>query len=159
MADIRVLRLLEIFQYGAGGNHSVCQMVHSEAFQIARTEVFQQLLTCATVGEDPVFHLERGVFSAEIPREVPAATFIIEHLLRRKVAQQLLNVVIRAFAREELARGYVEKRHAARPFSEVNGSEEVVLLIVQHVVAHRHSRRHQLRNAALHELFRQLRVF
>ena len=40
----------------------------------------------------------------------------------------------------------------------MDGTEEVVLLVVQHIVVHGHARRHQLCDAALHQLLRQLGV-
>jgi len=41
----------------------------------------------------------------------------------------------------------------------VHRRQEIVLLVVQHVVAHGHARRHQLSDAALHQLFGELGVF
>lgn len=40
----------------------------------------------------------------------------------------------------------------------MHGSQEVVLPVVQHIVVDGNSRRHQLRDAALHQFLRQLRV-
>ena len=41
----------------------------------------------------------------------------------------------------------------------MNGTEEIVFFRVEHVVCHCHARRHEFRDAALHEFLRELRVF
>ena len=41
----------------------------------------------------------------------------------------------------------------------MNGTEEIVFFRVEHVVRHCHARRHEFRDAALHEFLRELRVF
>ena len=41
----------------------------------------------------------------------------------------------------------------------MHSAEKVILFVVKHVVRQCHARRHQFRDAALHELLRQLRVF
>ena len=120
--------------------------------------MLEQFLLGGLLGEHPVVKLEGEVLVAEIPLEHVALAPLEEHLLGREIDEQLLNVVVRALAGEELARGYVEESHSAGRLAEVDGGQEVVFLVVEHIVGHGHARRHQFGNAALDELPGQLGV-
>ena len=110
-------------------------------------------------GEHPVVHLVRTQAHTEIVLEVALALPFVEHLLGLEIADELLHIVVGALATEELAGGNVEERHAAGGLAEVDGTEEVVLLVVEHVVLHGHAGRDELGDATLHQLLGQLRVF
>ena len=155
---LRVLCLLKVLQDGPGGNHAVLQVIHAEALHILHAEVLQQLRLGRLLGEHPVVELKGEVLVAELLLKVFLAVAVVQYLLGREVAEQLLHVVAGALAGEKLSCGDVEEGHAAGRLSEVYGSQEVVLLIVQHVVGEGHARRHQLGDAPLDELLGQLRV-
>ena len=127
-------------------------MLHSEPFQRFRAEVLQELLPRVLLGEHPVVELEYGQLVAEILLEVLAPCLVVEHLLWREVANELLHVVVSALSGEELSGGNVEEADAACRLAEVHCREKVVLLVVEHVVAHGYARRDEFRNAALHHL-------
>ena len=158
VADVGVLRLLQIVEDGAGSDDSAAQVLHTEALEALHIEVLQQLLHRALLGKHPVVHLEGDVARAEIAFKVLAAVALVEHLLRLEIAQQLLHVVVGSLANEVFARRDVEEGNATGSLAEVHGTEEVVLLVVQHVVREGHAGGHQLGDAALHKLLRQFRV-
>ena len=84
---------------------------------------------------------------------------IQQNLLWLQVTQQLLHVVVSALTRQELARRDVEERNATRRLPKMHSAKKIVFFVVQHVVRQRHTRRHQFRDATLHEFLRQLGVF
>ena len=84
---------------------------------------------------------------------------VVQHLLRLERCKQLLNIVESALTGEKFSGRYVEKSHATLSLCHEHGSKEVVLLIVEHVVAHSHSGRDKFRNATLHERLCEFRVF
>ena len=133
-------------------------MLHAEALERLYVEVAQQLLVGGLLGEHPVVKLKGEKLVAEPALKLSPAAALKEHFLRRKVYEQLLNIVVRAFAGEKFACRNVEKRHSARRLAEVDGCQEVVFLIVEHIVGHGHSGRNQLGYASLNELLGELRV-
>ena len=143
----------------ARGHDTAAQMVHAEALERLHAEVLEQLLLRRRLGEHPVVKLEGEVFVAEITVEHLTLAPLEEYLLGREIDEQLLHIVVRAFSREELARGYVEEGHSAGRLAEVDGGQEVVFLVVEHVVGHGHAGRHQLGDAALYKLLGELGVF
>ena len=102
------------------------------------------------LGKYPVIQFENAITRAEILLEVPLPGAVVKHFLGLEIGQELLHVVIAALAREELSRGNVKETHAAGRLAEVDSGQEVVLFVVEHVVAHGHSWGHQLGDAPLH---------
>jgi len=154
-----MLRHDKVLQDGTRGNDAVLEMLHTEPLEVFHLEMLQQLLAGGAFGKHPVVQLEGKELVAEITLEHAAFAPLKEHLLRGKVVQQLVHMVERAFGREKLARRDVQKRHAARPLAKVHGRQEVVLTVVEHVVVDGDAGRHQLGDAALHQLLGQLGIF
>ena len=77
---------------------------------------------------------------------------VIQHFFRRKVAQQLLNIVVCAFASKEFTGRNIQKADATRGLSKVHGSQEIVFFVVQHRVGHGYSRRNEFGYASFHHL-------
>ncbi len=152
MIDIRVLRQLEILHNSTRGDDAFLEMLHTEAFQRLRTEMLQQFLPCILLREHPVVELKDREFRAEILFKLLALRLVIEHLFRSKVTNELLHIVVGTLTGEELTRRDIEEADAACCLAEVDGSEEVVLLVVQDVIAHSNARRDKFRDASLHHL-------
>ncbi len=68
-------------------------------------------------------------------------------------------MVGRALGYEIFTGGYVQKRYAPRSLAKVNSCKEIVLLVLQHVVAHGNAGRNKFGNAALDECLGEFRVF
>ena len=68
-------------------------------------------------------------------------------------------MVCRPLSCEELARRDIKERHTAAAFAEMNCCQEVILLVVQHVIGHRHAWRHKFCDASLHQFLGEFRVF
>ena len=98
----------------------------------------------------PVVHFKDTVFRTEELLKVFLARAVIEHLLWREVAQELLDVVVGALTGEKLTRGDVEQAQSTGRFTEVYGGEEVVFFVVEHIVAHGDAWRDQFGDASLH---------
>ena len=161
MGDVshrRVLRELKVLHDGTRGHHTAMQVVDTESLQRLRTEMLQQFLTRRLFGEHPVVEFEHTILRAEITLEVVLSLTTVEHLLRLEVAEEFLYMVVGAFTRKELTRGDIEERHTTGRFPKVNSSKEVVLLVVQHVVAHCHTWRNEFRHTTLDERLREFRV-
>ena len=159
MGYLRVQRLVQILQNSPCGYDATLQVVDSKAFQRLDIEVLVQLLMGRLLGKHPVVELVGAETGAKITLEVLLAPTVVEHLLGLEVAYQLLHIVVGALTRQELACRYVKEGHATGSLAKMDGSQKVVLFIVEHGVLHGHARRHQLRNAALHQLLGQLGVF
>ena len=103
--------------------------------------------------------LEGDVARAEACLEHCPLAALVQHFLRSEGGHETRNVFGRTLRDEELARTDVEERHTAGLLAEMDGAEEVVLLVVEYVVGHRDAWSHQFSDAALDELLCQLRVF
>ena len=159
VAYLRVQRVFQVLQNGTSGNDTTLQVVNAKALQRLYIEVLEELLVGRLLGEHPVVHLVGTQTDAEIALEVVALFTIVEHLLRLERAHELLHIVVGALAHQEFACRDIEEADATGCLSEVDGTEEVVLFVVQHVVAQRHTRRHQFGDASLDEFLRQFGVF
>ena len=102
--DLRVLSQFKILKNGTTGNDSVPQMLHTEAFQRLCAEMFQQLLTCILLGEHPLIHFKHAVFRPKKAFKILLMVAVVKHFLRRKVAKQLLNIVVCTLSGKEFAR-------------------------------------------------------
>ena len=152
MIDIRVLRQLQILHDGTRGDDAFLEMLYAEAFQRLGTEMLQQLLPGVLLREHPVVELEDRELRAEILFKLLALRLVVEHLFRREVANELLHIVVGALSGEKLTRGDVEETDTAGCLAEVDRCQEVVLLIVQHIITHGDSWRDELRDASLYHL-------
>ena len=158
MPYLRMLRHDEVLQDGSRSDDTVLEMLHTEAFQVLHLEMLQQLFASRCLGKHPVVQLEGEELAAEVSFEHQPLATLEKHLFGGKVVQQLVHIVERSFRRQKFARRYVQESHTAGTLTEMHGSQEVVLPVVQHIVVDGNSRRHQLRDAALHQFLRQLRV-
>ena len=134
-------------------------MVNAKTLQRLDVEVLVELLVSRLLGKYPVVHFVCDKTDAEVAFKVLAALSVVENLLGLEVADKIFHVVIGTFARQKLACRDVEEGHAAGSLAEMYGTKEIVLLIVQHRITHRHAWCHQFRNAALDKFLGQLRVF
>ena len=159
MAYLCVLCQFQILQNGPGGHDAAVQMGHAKAFQRLDTEMAQQLLLGRLFCIDPLIEHESNISGTKIFLKINFFVALVEHLLGLKVAQQFLYVVGSAFAQQKLTSRNVKKADTASCPSEVDRSQKVVLLVVQHIVAQGHTRRHQFGDATLHQLLRQFGVF
>ena len=134
MAYLGMLRLLQILQNSPCGNDSSMQMINTEAFQVLHIKVSQQLLLGSLICEYPVIKLEGEVFGAKEAFKVLFASPVEEDLLGREITQELLHIVCRSLASEELTCGDIKEGDTKRCLAEVDGSEEVVFLVIENVV-------------------------
>ena len=159
MANVRVLRHVEIAQDNACRHRGLFQVFHAEAFEVFHLEMLQQFLAGRVARECPVVHFKDKEARAEHLREAGLAAALHQHLFRCKAAQEFVDIFCPPLCHEKLARRDVEQRHAHGRRAVVNGTEEIVFFRVEHIVCHRHARRYEFRDAALHEFLREFRVF
>ena len=134
-------------------------LVDPETFQIFCLKLLQQPVVSSLAGHHPVVEFKRQIFSRKRLVEAFFARPLHQHLLRREVGEQFVNIVDCALGGKKLTCADVEKRHSAGVFSEMHRTEEVVLAVVEHISVDGYSRSHQFGDAALHEFFCQFRVF
>ncbi len=109
---------------------------------------------------NPVFLLVCQILVAECRDEILTAVSVVKHLFGLEAVQQFLYVIACAFGRQELASGYVKESNADFLFAiEMNGCEEVVFLVIQHIIINRDSWCYEFRDASLDEFFSQFWVF
>ena len=144
---------------GTAGDDTILQVLHTETFQRLRLEMRQEFLSGGLLGEDPVIQLKGTILGTKVLLKLRLHGTIIKHLFRLEVAHQLLHIVGRTLTGEEFSRRDVEEAYATSSLAEMDGSEEVVLLIVQDVVAHRHAWSHQFGDATLHHLVHLAQAF
>ena len=109
-------------------------MLHTKAFQVLHIEVSQQFLLRGLVCEYPVVKLEGKIFGAKEAFKVLFASPVEEDFLGREITQELLHIVCRSLASEELTCGDIKESDTKRCLAEMDGSEEVVFLIVEDIV-------------------------
>ena len=156
---LSMLRLFEILQDSPTGNDAILKVFHTKAFQIFYVEMLQQFLFGCLVCKHPVIELESKEFIAENPLEILLPRPIIKHLLGREVCQKFFYVIVSSFASQKFACRDIEECYTTSHSAEMNCCKEVVLLIVQHIIRHGNTRRHQFGDAAFYELLRQFRIF
>src|SRR5574344_225202 len=159
MRYLGMLSKFEVLQDGATGYDTRFEVIYAETFQISHAEMLQQFLMRRLFGEHPVVEFENTKLITEILLEILFMRFIIEHLLGREIAKQFLHIIISALSGEEFAGRDIEERHAAGTFTKMYGSQEVVLLIVEHIIAHRHTRRNQFGDTPFDERLGEFGVF
>ena len=143
---------LQILHDGTAGDDTILEMLHTEAFQRLGLEVSQEFLHRRLLGENPVVEFEGAVFGTEVFLEIILSGTVVEHFFRHEVTHQFLYIIIGSLAGKELTGRNIKETYAAGSLTEVDGSQEVVLLVVEHVVAHRHTRSNEFSNATLHHL-------
>ena len=159
MGYLRVQGLLQVLQDGSSSYHTTPQVVDTKALERAHIEVLVELLVGSLLSKHPVIQFEGAETGAKVALEVVAALPVVEHLLGLEVANELLHIVVGALARKELTCRDVEESHPTDSLAEVDSTEEIVLLVVEHRVLHSHTRGDQLRDASLHQFLGELGVF
>ncbi len=159
MTNLCMLRDFKVLQNGAACHNTVFQMFHAKAFQVLHTEMLQQFLSCCLLVEHPFVEFKHAMLCAEETLEISFLSSFKQYFLWLEVGYQLLYVVVRSLGGKKLSRRYIQECHSACPLAEMHGGKEVVLLVVEHVVGHCHTRRYEFCNAALHKFLCQLRVF
>ena len=159
MPNLRMLRHRQILQDSTGSNDTILQMLHAETFQVLRFKMFQQFLTGGGFRKYPVVKLEREELTAEITLKHQAFATLKKNLLWSEVVQQLVYIIKRPFGSKKFAGRDIEKGNATGSLSEMNGSQEVVPLVVQHIVIDRDTGSHQFGNTAFHQLLCHFGVF
>ena len=154
-----VLRHLHVLQDDAGCHDAALEVLHAKTLQVLHLEVAQQFLPRGLFREGPIIELEGDVTCAEAALEHHPFATLVEDFLRGERCHEARDVLRRAFRHEELAGADVEERHATSLLAEVYRAEEVVFLVIEHRVGHRHTRRHEFCDASLDECLRQFRVF
>ena len=152
MINLCMLGNLEILHDGTTGYHAVLEMLYAETFQRFCLEMSQEFLQGCLFGENPVIQFEGTVFAAEIFLEVILSGAVVEHLFRHEVAHQFFYIVVGSLAGKKLSGRDIQKAHTAGGLAEVYGCQEVVLLVVQYVISHRHTRCNEFSNTSLHHL-------
>ena len=99
MADLIMLRHVQILQNGTRSDDAVLKMLHTKAFQILRFKMFQQLLAGRSLGKHPVFQLKRKELIAEVTFEHSPLSTFKQNFFGSKVIQQLIHIVKRSFRR------------------------------------------------------------
>ena len=156
---MRMLCLIQIIEDRSRSDNPQFQMFHPEAFQVLRLEMFQQAVVGSIGGKYPVLHLESEETGTEHFLEFLTVVTLDKNLFRREIIKQFVDIIDRSLGCQELTGRNIQKSDAANIFSEMNGSKEVVFLMVQNIVIDRNSRRNQLRNPSFHQFLGHLRVF
>ena len=130
MPNLCMLRHREILQDGTGSNDAVLQVLHAETFQVLRFKMLHQLLTGSGLRKYPVVQLEGKELAAEISLKHQALATFKKNLFRSEVIQQFVHIVKRTFRRKKFTGRYIKKGNSTGRLSEMDGSQEVVLLII-----------------------------
>jgi len=112
--------------------------------------MLQELLSGVLFCKHPVVHFKDTEFRAEELFKVFFTVTVIEHFFRREVAQEFLDIVVTALSGKKLTSGDVEQAESTGCFPKVYGSEEVIFLVVEHVVAHGDAWCDEFCDASLH---------
>ena len=145
-----VLRKVKVVQNGTGGNYGTLHAVDAETFERCRAELLAQALVGGGGGEEPVVELKHRTLVRESLRSQAFLSALHKEFLRRHRRQRLVDIVRRALRGEEFTRTYVEQSQAGQRLAEMHGRQEIVLPAVEHIVVHRHTRRHKLYDAPFH---------
>ena len=157
--DMCVQRLFQIVQHCTSSHNTILQVLHPVALQVLCAEMRQEFLPCRLIRVDPVIQLIGEELAAKVALKHGTLAPFKQHLLRRKVRQELLHIVRRALSTKELACRNVQQSHSTSRLAKMHRCQEIVLLHTQHVIRQSHTWCHQLRDASLHQFLRQFRIF
>ena len=135
MAYLGVLGLFEILQNCPCCNHTIHQMIDTKAFQVLHIEVAQQLLLRSLFCKHPVIELESKVFCTEVSFKLLLLRSVVQNLLWREVTQEFLHIILCALACQKLTSRDIEESNTQRTLAKMHSCEEIVFLIVQHIIA------------------------
>ena len=127
-------------------------MVDTKAFQVLHIEVAKEFLLRCLISKHPVIKLECKEFCTKVALKVLFAIAVEEHLLWREVAKQFLYVVSCSFTSKELTRRDIKEGHTKAGLAKMDSCQEVILLVIQHIIAHGHTWGHKFRNTSLYKL-------
>ena len=132
--DVCMLCLVQIIEDSTRGDDAQCQVLHAETFQVLGLKMLQQPVVRRLTREDPVVEFEDKVTRTESLLELLLVAPLDQDLLRRKVIQQLVDIIDRAFRCQELACRDIEKGDTAAVLLEMDGGKEIILLVIQYIV-------------------------
>ena len=89
-------------------------MVDTKALKVLYIEMVQKLLFRSLLCKYPIVELEGEVFCAKVALKVLFLVSVVEHLLRHKVAKQLLYIVCSTLASKEFACRDIEESNTHR---------------------------------------------
>ena len=154
MSYLHMLCHHQILQDSSTGRDTISKVFYAKAFQSLYFKVFQQLLPTGSLIKHPVFQLESIIFIAEVLFKQLSFASLEDNLFRGKVTQQFVDIFIVPLSCKELACRNIQESDAYILFAEMDGTQEIVLLVVQHIIIDSHTRCHQLSDASLHQLLR-----
>ena len=137
---------------GSCCNDTVVEMIHTEALEVFCAEMLQKLLPCRLIGEHPVVHFESTEACSELLFKVILPRSVIKDLLWGEVSDKFFHIIERSFTCKELTSGDVKEADTTRSLTKMHSCEKVVLLVIQHAVAHCHTRCYEFGNAPTHHL-------
>ena len=159
MIDLRMLSYLEILHDGTTCDDTILEMLHTKTLQRLGLEMPQQFLASCLFCKHPVVQFESTVFGTESLLESRLHSAVIKHLFRLEVGHQLLHIVGGSLSCQEFTCRNIKESHTTGSLSEMHCCKEVVLLVVQHIIAHGDTRRNQFGNASLHHLIHLAQPF
>ena len=154
-----VVGLLQVIECRTGSDDTFSHLLDAESLQRGSLELFHQQFLGEVGGEDPVLEGVGVVFLREQILERMKFLSLQHHLCGVEVLQQLVNICRVALGHIELARRHIQERDTVYSVGQMQSAKEVVLLHLQHHIVVRDTRRHQLRDTALHQPFGRLGVF
>ena len=159
MSYLCMLRNLKVLQNGTTSYHTIMQMIHTESLQVLYREMMQEFLACRLLCEHPIIEFKGEYLIPEKLFEFLLLCTVKENFLGLEIAQQFFHVIIGALTGEKLTRRDIQKGNSTGSFSEVDSREEVILLVIQHIITHGHTRCYELCDTAFHQFLSQFRVF
>ena len=133
-------------------------MIDTKALQVLHIEVAQQFLLRGLFRKHPVIELESKVFCTEVTFKLLLLRSVMQNLLWREVTQEFLYIILCALARQKLTCRDIQEGHTKGAFTKMHSSQEVVFLIVQHIIRKSHTRCYQFCNTPFYKLFRKFGI-
>ena len=159
MLNMGVLGYLQILQYGTCCHLSVLYLFHTKTFHIPHLEVMVEFLCGCLLCKYPVIHLIEAQTIAKHLFGLQFRTPENKHLLRHEVGDEFFDIFVVALINKKLTSRDIEQRKSYSCLAVVYGAKEVVLLVVEHIVLHSHTRCNQFGDTSLHQFLGQFRVF
>ena len=127
-------------------------MVDTKAFQVLHIEVAKEFLLRCLISKHPVIKLEGKEFCTKVAFKILFTTSIVEYLLGREITQKFLHVISCTLTCQELTRRDIKEGHTKAGLAKMDSCQEVILLVIQHIIAHGHTWGHKFRNTSLYKL-------
>ena len=149
----------KVLQDNTSCHNAVVQVIDTETLQVLDLEVLVQFLLGRALRKAPVVKGKGSELGTKRPLEHTLLAAFVQHFLGSEITQELIHIIRCTLSYEKLTRTDIKEGKSAGSLAKMDGSQEVVLLMVQHRIIHGNTGGYQLRDTTLYKGFGKFGIF